>query len=150
MSTLNGTAPETKRLASKIVTPTADEEIMRSYVKTRSKGVTKSLCFSHDDDQDLDGEEQMIGALNDMDNMDNQGDGMMELEQNEDMLNEDDLLREELREAEEFTNGSQPEHNVNREVQAGSTSGRGVLQVNDQSPAPGKLEGRGSALGKGH
>ncbi|CAH8388038.1 unnamed protein product [Eruca vesicaria subsp. sativa] len=163
-STHTGIAPTNKRLASKIVTPTADESILKRYVTTRDKGVTKSLCFSQDVGQDLDGGDQMIGALNDMDNLD-QGVDMMEVEHTDEVLNDDDLLGEELREAEETNTGSQPERTENREVKAGSTSVRsrhhgggprslsssvGDLQVNDQSPAPGKLEVLDSTLGKGH
>ncbi|CAH8304493.1 unnamed protein product [Eruca vesicaria subsp. sativa] len=79
-STHNGTAPELKRLASKIVTPTADDTILESYVTVRTKGVAKSLSFSHEVVQDLNGDDQMIGALNDMDNIEQQGDDMMEFE----------------------------------------------------------------------
>ncbi|CAH8349220.1 unnamed protein product [Eruca vesicaria subsp. sativa] len=139
-STHTGTAPDPKHLASKIVTPSADDAIWKSYVTTRDKGVAISLCFSHEDGQDVDGEDQMIGALNDMDNMDNHG---------EDVLNDDDLLGQE---AHMFAADDMAEDLMSLWAFSlrSLSSSVGVLQVNDQSPAPGMMEVLDSTLGKGH
>ncbi|CAH8354884.1 unnamed protein product [Eruca vesicaria subsp. sativa] len=110
-----------KRLASKIVTPTADAKILESYVTVRAKGIVKSLSFSREDGEGLAGDDQMIGALNDMD-IDPQGDGMMENEEefNED-FDDDDLLGVELLEAEASRRGS-------REPNYGKKSSRSKRQ----------------------
>ncbi|CAH8310257.1 unnamed protein product [Eruca vesicaria subsp. sativa] len=74
---------------------------MESNVTIRPRGTPRVLSFSPLRDQEIDDTEQMIGALNDMDNLEQHHSSMMEYEYND--ANDDDLLGEELREAEEST-----------------------------------------------
>ncbi|CAH8333582.1 unnamed protein product, partial [Eruca vesicaria subsp. sativa] len=90
-----------RRIASTIVTPSAAALPMESNVTIRPRGTPRVLSFSPLRDQEIDDTEQMIGALNDMDNLEHHHSSMMEYEYND--PNDDDLLGEELREAEEST-----------------------------------------------
>lgn len=72
-----------KRLASTIVTPSRVDHDMDENVTKRSKGLTRSLSFKTLSDQEpvtIAGDNQIIGALNDMEIEDQQDDGMMECE----------------------------------------------------------------------
>ena len=87
------------RLASTIVTPSRVDHDMDENVTKRSKGLTRSLSFKTLSDQEpvtIAGDNQIIGALNDMEIEDQQDDGMMECE----MLHED-LLGLDLKEMED-------------------------------------------------
>ncbi|CAH8359631.1 unnamed protein product [Eruca vesicaria subsp. sativa] len=61
-----------RRLASTIVTPTAVEHTMECNITIRTKGVANILSFSPLQEQETDDTEQMIGALNYMDTVDQQ------------------------------------------------------------------------------
>ncbi|RIA05809.1 hypothetical protein BRARA_K00011 [Brassica rapa] len=83
-----------KRLASTIVTPSrinlSDHNDMEENVTKRAKELTRSLSFTDLSDHEpvtAAGDNQIIGALNDMEIEDNQDDGMMECEgMDEDLL----------------------------------------------------------------
>uniref|UniRef100_A0A0D3BUM1 DUF4283 domain-containing protein n=1 Tax=Brassica oleracea var. oleracea TaxID=109376 RepID=A0A0D3BUM1_BRAOL len=83
-----------KRLASTIVTPSridlSDHNDMEENVTKRAKELTRSLSFTDLSDHEpvtVAGDNQIIGALNDMEIEDNQDDGMMECEgMDEDLL----------------------------------------------------------------
>lgn len=72
-----------KRLASAIVTPSRIDHDMEENVTKRAKELTRSLSFTNLSDHEpvtVPADNQIIGALNDMDIEDNQEDGMMECE----------------------------------------------------------------------
>uniref|UniRef100_A0A0D2ZQM2 Uncharacterized protein n=1 Tax=Brassica oleracea var. oleracea TaxID=109376 RepID=A0A0D2ZQM2_BRAOL len=94
-----GEGNSAKRLASTIVTPSRVDHDMDENVTKRTKGLTRSLSFTTLSDQEpviVVGDNQIIGALNDMEIEDQQDDGMMECE----MLHED-LLGLDLKEMED-------------------------------------------------
>ncbi|KAH0916264.1 hypothetical protein HID58_030710 [Brassica napus] len=88
-----------KRLASAIVTPSRIDHDMEENVTKRAKELTRSLSFTSLSDHEpvtVPADNQIIGALNDMDIEDNQEDGMMECEGID-----EDLLGFDLKEMEE-------------------------------------------------
>ncbi|KAG2275991.1 hypothetical protein Bca52824_058546 [Brassica carinata] len=88
-----------KRLASAIVTPSRIDHDMEENVTKRAKELTRSLSFTNLSDHEpvtVPADNQIIGALNDMDIEDNQEDGMMECEGID-----EDLLGIDLKEMEE-------------------------------------------------
>ncbi|KAH0898501.1 hypothetical protein HID58_048069 [Brassica napus] len=95
----SGEGNSAKRLASTIVTPSRVDHDMDDNVTKRAKGLTRSLSFTTLRDQEpvsAAGDNQIIGALNDMDIEDHQDDGMMECE-----VMDEDLLGMDLKEMED-------------------------------------------------
>ncbi|CAH8389199.1 unnamed protein product [Eruca vesicaria subsp. sativa] len=117
---------DSMRLASKIVTPTADAATihMESYVTMRSKGSARALTFSHEDVQEVNGDGQMIGALNDMESVEQQAEGMLEFEPEEDDFNDDDLLGEELMDSEGKSKKEKIARTGSRSSKSGQSSTR--------------------------
>lgn len=73
----------TKRLASKIVTPSRVEHAMEDNVTKRSKDITRSLSFTNLDDQEPSAmveDRQIIDALKDMEIEEQQDERMLECE----------------------------------------------------------------------
>ncbi|KAL0734321.1 hypothetical protein Bca4012_010531 [Brassica carinata] len=88
-----------RRLASTIVTPFRVDHVMEENVSRRTKGITRSLSFSTLNEQACSfvaGEDQIIGALDEMEIEDQQDGGMMDRD-----VQDDDLLGLELKEMEE-------------------------------------------------
>ncbi|XP_013613715.1 PREDICTED: uncharacterized protein LOC106319859 [Brassica oleracea var. oleracea] len=105
-----------KRLASTIVTPSRIDHDMEENVTKWEKELTRSLSFTTLSDHEpvtVAGDNQIIGALNDMDIEDNQDDGMMECE-----VLDEDLLGIDLKEMEE----SEAQQAVSMETTGPATS----------------------------
>ena len=95
----SGDGKTAKRLASTIVTPSRSGHDMEENVTKRAKGLTRSLSFTSLSEQGpaaTDGDNQIIGALNDMDIEDQQEEEVMECD-----TPDEDLLGMELKEMED-------------------------------------------------
>ncbi|KAG5400261.1 hypothetical protein IGI04_014868 [Brassica rapa subsp. trilocularis] len=95
----SGDGKTAKRLASTIVTPSRSGHDMEENVTKRAKGLTRSLSFTSLSEQEpaaTDGDNQIIGALNDMDIEDQQEEEVMECD-----APDEDLLGMELKEMED-------------------------------------------------
>ncbi|KAF2533915.1 hypothetical protein F2Q70_00031259 [Brassica cretica] len=95
----SGDGKTAKRLASTIVTPSRSGHDMEENVTKRAKGLTRSLSFTSLSEQApaaTDGDNQIIGSLNDMDIEDQQEEEEMECD-----VPDEDLLGLELREMED-------------------------------------------------
>ncbi|CAH8305847.1 unnamed protein product [Eruca vesicaria subsp. sativa] len=92
--TLGDSGLLTKKLASVIVSPPLRRAFMKDNVTIHSRSVTRSLSFAND--EDVDEEEQVIGALADMQTDETQDVTMLDQEVYDDA--EDDLLGEEFME----------------------------------------------------
>ncbi|CAH8374873.1 unnamed protein product [Eruca vesicaria subsp. sativa] len=92
--TLGDSGLLTKKLASVIVSPPLRRASMKDNVTIRSRSVTRSLSFAND--EDVDEEEQVIGALADMQTDETHDVTRLDQEVYDDA--EDDLLGEEFME----------------------------------------------------
>ncbi|KAG2282473.1 hypothetical protein Bca52824_053693 [Brassica carinata] len=95
----SGDGKTAKRLASTIVTPSRSGHDMEENVTKRAKGLARSLSFTSLSEQGpaaIDGDNQIIGALNDMDIEDQQEEEVMECD-----APDEDLLGMELKEMED-------------------------------------------------
>ncbi|KAF3591484.1 hypothetical protein DY000_02021722 [Brassica cretica] len=95
----SGDGKTAKRLASTIVTPSRSGHDMEENVTKRAKGLTRFLSFTSLSEQEpvaTAGDNQIIGALNDMDIEDQQDDEVMECE-----APDEDLLGMDLKEMED-------------------------------------------------
>ncbi|KAH0877236.1 hypothetical protein HID58_064630 [Brassica napus] len=95
----SGDGKTAKRLASTIVTPSRSGHDMEENVTKRAKGLTRSLSFTSLSEKEpaaTDGDNQIIGALNDMDIEDQQEEEVMECD-----APDEDLLGMELKEMED-------------------------------------------------
>ncbi|KAG2330175.1 hypothetical protein Bca52824_001355 [Brassica carinata] len=115
-------------MASSIVTASRVDHAMDENVKKRTKGITRSLSFTTLDDQEpfiVAGDNQIIGALNDIEIEDQQDEGMMDCE-----VEDNDLLGLNLTEMEDNEAQHDPKMATSRPDGQASQSSRQGTKAN--------------------